>query len=146
VAEQIVYRGFVIVADTDERAEELEAAFITPQRRFLLDAPSPGPVAAAGPAAETDPALAERARLAFPRGRMAFAGSPDRVAERIQLFGELTGVGVVDLIFGSGTISSDDVERSIELFGREVLPRLHALPDQSDVATAATSRRPELTG
>jgi alkanesulfonate monooxygenase SsuD/methylene tetrahydromethanopterin reductase-like flavin-dependent oxidoreductase (luciferase family) len=137
-AVQIVYRGFVIVADTDERAEELEAAFITPQRRFLLDAPSPGPVAAAGPATEVDPALVERARLAFPRGRMAFAGSPDSVADRIQLFGELTGVGVVDLIFGSGTTSSDDVERSIELFGREVLPRLHALPDRSAVTTSAT--------
>src|SRR5579884_2157391 len=34
--DQIVYRGFALVADTDERAAELEAVFLPPPLRFLL--------------------------------------------------------------------------------------------------------------
>jgi len=33
---------------------------------------------------------------------------------------------VVDLVFSSGQLAAADEQRSIELFGREVLPRIHA--------------------
>jgi hypothetical protein len=46
-------------------------------------------------------------------------------------------VGVVDLVFSSGQISPGDVQRSIELFGREVLPRIRDLGVAQDMAGAA---------
>jgi alkanesulfonate monooxygenase SsuD/methylene tetrahydromethanopterin reductase-like flavin-dependent oxidoreductase (luciferase family) len=124
--DQIVYRGFGLVADTDARAAELEATFLPPHMRFLLDGPVAGPPAgSAKQAAET-----EQSRLGdatpFGMGRMLFAGSPDTVVKRLRAFQSLTGVGVVDLVFSSGQIAADDERRSIELFGREVLPRIHA--------------------
>jgi alkanesulfonate monooxygenase SsuD/methylene tetrahydromethanopterin reductase-like flavin-dependent oxidoreductase (luciferase family) len=56
---------------------------------------------------------------------MLFAGSPDTIVERMRAFQEQTGVGVIDLMFSAGQTPPEDVLRSIELFGREVLPRLH---------------------
>jgi alkanesulfonate monooxygenase SsuD/methylene tetrahydromethanopterin reductase-like flavin-dependent oxidoreductase (luciferase family) len=107
--EQIVYRGFVIVADTDQRAHELEERFLVPHQRSLLRGPRPP--------GHVD---TEEARS----GRMLFCGSPDTVVERLRAFNETTGVGVVDLIFSGGQTDPADVRRSIELFGREVLPRI----------------------
>jgi alkanesulfonate monooxygenase SsuD/methylene tetrahydromethanopterin reductase-like flavin-dependent oxidoreductase (luciferase family) len=124
--DQIVYRGFGLVADTDARATELEATFLPPHQRFLLDGPAPGAPA------EGSKKMAEVAetRLAdatpFGMGRMLFAGSPDTVVERLRVFQSLTGIGVVDLVFSSAQIAVEDERRSIELFGREVLPRIHS--------------------
>ena len=124
--DQIVYRGFGLVAETDARAAELEAVFLPPHQRFLLDGPAPGSAAKGG--AKT--AEAEQSRLAdatpFGMGRMLFAGSPDKVVERLRIFQSLTGVGVVDLVFSSAQIAAADERRSIELFGREVLPRIRS--------------------
>src|SRR5262245_20402119 len=122
--DQIVYRGFGLVADTDARAAELETVFLPPHMRFLLDGPAPG-ATAGGPAKLPE---VDQKQLAdatpFGMGRMLFAGSPDTVAERLRTFGSLTGVGVVDLVFSSGQIAAEDEKRSIELFGRDVLPRI----------------------
>ena len=124
--DQIVYRGFGLVADTDTWAAELEAKFLPPHMRFLLDGPVAGPPAS-NPKKTAD---VEQGRLAdatpFGMGRMLFAGSPDTVVERLRVFQSLTGVGVVDLVFSSGQIAVEDERRSIELFGREVLPRIHS--------------------
>ena len=57
---------------------------------------------------------------------MLFAGSPDTVVERLRVFQSITGVGVVDLVFSSSQIAVEDEQRSIELFGREVLPSIHS--------------------
>lgn len=133
--DQIVYRGFGLVADTDARAAQLEATFLPPHQRFLLDGPVPPGAPAGGPKKIAD---ADRGRLAdatpFGMGRMLFAGSPDTVVERLRVFQSVTGVGVVDLVFSSAQIPAADEARSIELFGREVLPRIHsfdapAMPD-----------------
>jgi alkanesulfonate monooxygenase SsuD/methylene tetrahydromethanopterin reductase-like flavin-dependent oxidoreductase (luciferase family) len=107
--EQIVYRGFVIVADTDARAFELEEHFLAPHQRRLLRGPTPP--------GQVEPPDSRDAR-------MLFCGNPDRVVERLHAFHDTTGVGVVDLIFSGGQSDPSDVRRSIELFGREVLPRI----------------------
>jgi alkanesulfonate monooxygenase SsuD/methylene tetrahydromethanopterin reductase-like flavin-dependent oxidoreductase (luciferase family) len=122
--DHIVYRGFALVADTDERAAELEAVFLPPERRYLLAGPVPGPVSSGPhmPAAIARSADADAAP--FVAGRMLFAGSPDTVVERVHAFQAMTGVGVIDLVFSSAQIPIADVKRSIELFGREVLPRI----------------------
>jgi alkanesulfonate monooxygenase SsuD/methylene tetrahydromethanopterin reductase-like flavin-dependent oxidoreductase (luciferase family) len=129
--EQIVYRGFGLVADTEERAAELEAVFLPPPLRFLLDGPAPPPGTPVGN--PSDGALDGPAP--FGMGRMLFAGTPDTVVERIRAFHELTGVGVIDLVFSAGQIPADDVRRSIELFGREVLPRIHTFGENIATST-----------
>jgi alkanesulfonate monooxygenase SsuD/methylene tetrahydromethanopterin reductase-like flavin-dependent oxidoreductase (luciferase family) len=124
--DQIVYRGFGLVADTDTRAAELEPTFLPPHQRFLLDGPVPGP-SAGSPKKIADATESELADATpFGMGRMLFAGSPDTVVERLRVFQSLTGVGVVDLVFSSAQIAAQDERRSIELFGREVLPRIHS--------------------
>jgi alkanesulfonate monooxygenase SsuD/methylene tetrahydromethanopterin reductase-like flavin-dependent oxidoreductase (luciferase family) len=125
--DHLVYRGFALVADTRKRAEELEAVFLPPGLRFLLHGPSPAPEA-----------TAQEARPAGP-ARMLFAGTPDMVVERIQAFQAATGVGVLDLIFSGGQFPAEDVERSIELFGREVLPRIRELTPAGQPAHAGAS-------
>jgi alkanesulfonate monooxygenase SsuD/methylene tetrahydromethanopterin reductase-like flavin-dependent oxidoreductase (luciferase family) len=115
--DHIVYRNFVIVADTDARADEIEASFLAPRSRWLLRGPTPAPSPNGhGPAAASD---------APPR--VLFAGSPERLVERIRAFQQQTGVGVIDLIFSGGQTSPEDVRHSIELFGREVLPHIRDL-------------------
>ena len=111
--DHIVYRNFVVVADTDQRADELEASFLTPNGRSLLRGPTPDTGANGRNGGQSD---------APPR--ILFAGSPDTLVERIRAFNAQTGVGVIDLIFSGGQTPPADVRHSIELFGREVLPRI----------------------
>jgi alkanesulfonate monooxygenase SsuD/methylene tetrahydromethanopterin reductase-like flavin-dependent oxidoreductase (luciferase family) len=112
-SDHLVYRNFAIVADTDARADEIEATFLAPRTRWLLRGPTPASSPNdRGPVSQSD----------VPR--MLFAGSPQRVVERIRAFHEQTGVGVIDLIFSGGQTPAEDVRHSIELFGREVLPHI----------------------
>jgi alkanesulfonate monooxygenase SsuD/methylene tetrahydromethanopterin reductase-like flavin-dependent oxidoreductase (luciferase family) len=110
--DHIVYRNFVVVADTDARADELEADFLAPGARGLLRGPTP------------DRTVNGRNGQSDAPARMLFAGSPDTLVERIRAFHAQTGVGVIDLIFSGGQTPPKDVQHSIELFGREVLPRI----------------------
>jgi alkanesulfonate monooxygenase SsuD/methylene tetrahydromethanopterin reductase-like flavin-dependent oxidoreductase (luciferase family) len=115
-----------LVADTDARAGELEPTFLPPHQRFLLDGPVPGP-SASSPKKIVVPDERQLADATpFGMGRMLFAGSPDTVVERLRVFQSLTGVGVIDLVFSSAQIAAADERRSIELFGREVLPRIRS--------------------
>jgi len=129
--DHLVYRGFAVVADTDERAAELEAAFLPPGLRFLLEGPVPplhgSAVSATSPEAPTDGHTLDSSPVPFGVGRMLFAGSPNTVVERIREFHAATGVGVIDVMFSAGQTPDEDVRRSVELFGREVLPRIRDL-------------------
>jgi alkanesulfonate monooxygenase SsuD/methylene tetrahydromethanopterin reductase-like flavin-dependent oxidoreductase (luciferase family) len=140
-ADHIVYRGFALVADTDERAAQLEAVFLPPPLRFLLEGPVP-PAGAFGSTGAQHAHSPESIPAPFGQGRMLFAGTPDTVVERIRSFHQTTGVGVIDLVFGSGQIPAEDVQRSVELFGREVLPRIRdfgASPTSVNAVAAASA-------
>jgi alkanesulfonate monooxygenase SsuD/methylene tetrahydromethanopterin reductase-like flavin-dependent oxidoreductase (luciferase family) len=133
-ADHIVYRGLVVVADTAQRAAELEAAFLPPRVRYVLHGPTPGlsrPTDGDGQQAAVD--------AGFGLGRMLFAGTPEMLVERIRAFQAITGVGVLDLIFSWGQTAAADVQRSIELFGREVLPRVRDLTPAAQPAAAGAS-------
>jgi alkanesulfonate monooxygenase SsuD/methylene tetrahydromethanopterin reductase-like flavin-dependent oxidoreductase (luciferase family) len=58
------------------------------------------------------------------RGMVGFVGSPDTVVKQLKAFHEQCGVGVVDLAFQQPGIDHKHVMKEIELFGREVLPRI----------------------
>jgi alkanesulfonate monooxygenase SsuD/methylene tetrahydromethanopterin reductase-like flavin-dependent oxidoreductase (luciferase family) len=58
ILDQVVYRGFVVVADTDERAAELEAVFLPARLRFLLTGSVPDATGTLGlPLAQCRPCI-----------------------------------------------------------------------------------------
>jgi alkanesulfonate monooxygenase SsuD/methylene tetrahydromethanopterin reductase-like flavin-dependent oxidoreductase (luciferase family) len=59
-------------------------------------------------------------------GQYAIVGSPDTVAELLSKNIERLGVGNLLGLFQLGTLPADDTRRSLELFGREVMPVLRA--------------------
>ena len=74
-------------------------------------------------------------------GRYAVVGSPDTVAEVLETEVERLGVGNLLGLFQLGTLPADDTRRSMELFGREVMPRLRARFPAA-ATTAATGAVP----
>ena len=54
-----------------------------------------------------------------------FVGGPDTVVKQLRRCRELTGAGIVDLGFNTpGTSDPNALIAALELFGREVLPRV----------------------
>ncbi|WP_144796112.1 LLM class flavin-dependent oxidoreductase [Microbacterium paludicola] len=56
-----------------------------------------------------------------------YAGSPERVAQKIADTMRTLGVSRFDLKYASGPIGHDEMMRSIELYGTEVIPRVREL-------------------
>jgi alkanesulfonate monooxygenase SsuD/methylene tetrahydromethanopterin reductase-like flavin-dependent oxidoreductase (luciferase family) len=125
-SDQIIYRGHILLAETDAEAQEAlqrrqELGEVTfPMRPGVRDALGqldsrniagvPRPVFRDGPLPTT------------------FVGSPETVVKQIQQFHDEAGVGVVDLSFqGTSAETPQEVLRAIQLFGKEVLPRLHEI-------------------
>jgi alkanesulfonate monooxygenase SsuD/methylene tetrahydromethanopterin reductase-like flavin-dependent oxidoreductase (luciferase family) len=84
--------------------------------------------------------------IGFGLGRLLFAGTPDTIVERIHAFHEATGVGVLDFIFTAGNTSPEVIRRSLELFGREVLPRIRSIGESTVGATGAGGAAPFTSG
>ena len=55
---------------------------------------------------------------------MSFIGGPDTIVKQLKAFHDQCGTGVVDLAFQLPGIDHREVIKEIELFGREVLPRI----------------------
>jgi alkanesulfonate monooxygenase SsuD/methylene tetrahydromethanopterin reductase-like flavin-dependent oxidoreductase (luciferase family) len=58
------------------------------------------------------------------RGPLTFVGGPDTVVRQLKAFHDRCGVGVVDLGFQQPGTDHREVMQEIELFGKEVLPRI----------------------
>ena len=130
-SDQIVYRGGICLGETDREAEALFEGLVSggmergltigpTLTRAVQSARAGEPFdgskvfAAGGPAG---------AGLGI-RGMVGFIGSPDTVTRQLKAFHEQCGVGVVDLAFQHPGISHHQVMKGIELFGKEVLPRI----------------------
>jgi alkanesulfonate monooxygenase SsuD/methylene tetrahydromethanopterin reductase-like flavin-dependent oxidoreductase (luciferase family) len=119
--DHIIYRANMILAETDDAAEEAlarrdrQAAF--PVRPALRDALL---------AADARNVAGER-RPANVGGVLpiSFCGGPDRVIEQLRRCREEIGAGVVDLsLQDPGTGDTGAMLRGLELFGEKVLPRI----------------------
>lgn len=133
-AQDVLYRGYCYVAESDEQALE-----VTRRRTFGYR-----PVSETSPLGNDSDELASlrvaphgsqgsRALGARPLGwdGTFFLGSPETVFEQVRHVHE-AGVGVLDLLFndnrGRGAeLPHEDELRSLRLFGEEVLPRIQAL-------------------
>ena len=134
--DQIVYRASILLAETDRQAQDrLEGlkAIGLGERGMDLRSSVTQAVFAARDGKEFDRRnpdgaasgaqgtyQAVRAR----RGLLTFVGGPDTIVKQLKSFHDQCGVGVVDLGFQQLGVDHREVMKEIELFGREVLPRL----------------------
>ena len=58
---------------------------------------------------------------------LTFVGGPDKVFNEIKAYHDRCGMGVIDLFFQQPSLTHADVMQELDLFGREVLPRLKEL-------------------
>ena len=62
--------------------------------------------------------------MAGAAARLSFLGGPDTIVKQMQAFHDQCGAGVVDLFFQQPNLDHREVMKEIELFGKEVLPRI----------------------
>jgi alkanesulfonate monooxygenase SsuD/methylene tetrahydromethanopterin reductase-like flavin-dependent oxidoreductase (luciferase family) len=149
-AEHMVYRGFIVVAESGAEAARLAENFVPPRMVASIEANKRHQLGSNGAATHAMPedwargsggARADQGPIGFSLGRLLFAGTPDMVVEQIQAFHAATGVGVLDFIFTAGNTPREAIRRGIELFGQEVLPRIRGIGDLAPAASAVTAAR-----
>ena len=133
--DQIVYRASILLSETDGQAEnrlqDLKTRRLGERGMNLRPSVTQAVLAAregrsfdlqnrSAVAGGTQGTQADRGR----RGQITFVGSPDTIVMQLKAFHEQCGTGVVDLGFQHSGIDHREVMKQIELFGREVLPRI----------------------
>jgi alkanesulfonate monooxygenase SsuD/methylene tetrahydromethanopterin reductase-like flavin-dependent oxidoreductase (luciferase family) len=132
--EHFGYQLRAVVADTDEKAQEVGRGFLWNADHRMR-----------GPREHNDPpgyqsrvasALSMR-RAGGPGQRMGYqdlqdvnaivVGSPDTVIKKLAATVEQLSPGYLILIGSDGNIPHKDVMRSLELLGKEVVPALHEI-------------------
>ena len=124
--EHVLHRGFCVVADTDQQAEDLVQRTRYGDMSALMARNDNGVMAALGKAmagSVPDGAAPSAPSRAPSAGRPHFVGSPDTVARQIREFADLTGVGHFDLIFNDIQMPFEDAYSAALLFGKEVIPQ-----------------------
>ncbi len=125
-SDQIIYRGHILLADTDAAAQEA-----LQQRQQLGEITFPMRPGVRDALMQLD----SRNIAGVPRPALrdaplptTFVGSPDMVVKQIQQCHDEVGVGVVDFSFQGFTAETPQrVMRAIKLFGKEVLPRIREI-------------------
>jgi alkanesulfonate monooxygenase SsuD/methylene tetrahydromethanopterin reductase-like flavin-dependent oxidoreductase (luciferase family) len=101
--DNVLYRGRMIIAETDSEANELA-------ERMRAHAPATTPVGAPAGAGGGDPTAGVAG--------VQFVGGPDAVLQKARLLHD-AGVGILDVAVAGGGMT-----RSLELFGRKFIPAL----------------------
>ena len=124
--EQIIYRGNILVADSDAEAQEA-----LQQRQQNAEPPFPMRPRVRDALIKLDSRnIAGAPRPALRDGALptTFVGSPDTIVKQVQRCREEVGAGVIDLAF-QGSVAADPqyLRRALELVGKEVLPRIREI-------------------
>lgn len=119
--EQIVYRANMLLADTDEEAH----AMLDKQSKQAPFPLRPGVRDAFMTLDSRNIAGVARAPITNAALPTTFIGGPDTVVEQVRRCRDELGAGVLDLsLQPPGTTDVDLLMRSLELFGKKVLPRI----------------------
>ena len=119
--EQIVYRANMLLADTDEEAQELLQRQPA-QPPFVLRAGVRDALMTLDSRNVAGEARAPNVNRVLPT---TFLGSPDTVVEQVRRCHDQAGVGVLDLsLVPPGSSDPELLMRSLELFGKKVLPSI----------------------
>jgi alkanesulfonate monooxygenase SsuD/methylene tetrahydromethanopterin reductase-like flavin-dependent oxidoreductase (luciferase family) len=128
--DQVVYRGSIYIAETDQEAQDWMTALPggEPRRAIALSANVSRVVQAARAGEEFD---LRRVLAGSPQGDVVgrslginFLGGPDTIANQMKAFHDRCGVGVMDLFFQQPGLTHGEVMQEIELFGKETLPQI----------------------
>jgi alkanesulfonate monooxygenase SsuD/methylene tetrahydromethanopterin reductase-like flavin-dependent oxidoreductase (luciferase family) len=148
--EQLIYRTFVGVAESDQEANKMKSRFFG--LGAIIASTSRGRASAVGmPAMDLSSApkkaggyvdgknsVADQRQAGFGFGALQFCGSPDTVVKQIAEFHELTGVGVLDVSFGGAGLTPEEAQRSFRLFASEVLPRIRSIGAETSVRASSS--------
>jgi alkanesulfonate monooxygenase SsuD/methylene tetrahydromethanopterin reductase-like flavin-dependent oxidoreductase (luciferase family) len=131
-ADQMLYRGFIHVAETDQKAlEEVAYTYWKVPQAQVEAGNAPMSVASGGSATATAPADLEIKKALsseqFKSMGLQFCGSPETVFEQIKHLKAETGIGIIDFVFQGTSLPHDMLLHSMELFSKEVLPRMQEL-------------------
>ena len=122
--DDVLYRARVYVSETDEEAErdardyslgDVLGILVPPPEKQAANQKILGAVFGPSGFAHQPPG---------PGSLPEYYGSPDTVARQIREAAETIGYGVADLIFTNDRLPFDKTLRSLELFGKEVVPQL----------------------
>jgi alkanesulfonate monooxygenase SsuD/methylene tetrahydromethanopterin reductase-like flavin-dependent oxidoreductase (luciferase family) len=122
--DDIIYRAWIAIGETDEHADEIRAQFL-PRGAGAPPEAVPAPKSVGTDADGKKHPGADRGGAGFGYGAMQFCGSAATVTEQIRAFHEATGVGILDLSFGRA--SQDVTVAAIRRFGEQVLPGIRDL-------------------
>ena len=122
--EQIVYRANMVLAETDDEAHAT-----------LRAQPNQAPFAMRAGVRDAFMKLDARniageARAPIVSGALptTFVGSPDTIVEQVRRCRDVVGAGVIDLsLHPPGSAELEPLMRSLELFGKKVLPRIRGM-------------------
>jgi len=103
--DDILYRAFIAVGETDAEAAQLGGRFM------------PRAEPAAPPNPDVGPGF----------GAMQFCGGPETVVAQIEEFQRATGAGILDLAFGAGGLGQEATLASLRRFAERVLPKIRPL-------------------
>ena len=112
--DDIVYRAWTALGDTDAQADQIRA--------FLPANAAPAPRTVGTDADGHAHRGADTGGTGFGIGSVLFCGGPATVIEQIRAFHQATGAGVLDLTFGP--VGQDMTLASIRRFGEQVLPEI----------------------
>jgi alkanesulfonate monooxygenase SsuD/methylene tetrahydromethanopterin reductase-like flavin-dependent oxidoreductase (luciferase family) len=121
--EQIIYRANILLAESDEEAQDIMRAHRAPVDSFPLR-----PAIRDGLLQLDSRNIAGERRPAMLGGVLPvnFIGGPDTIVEQIKQCRDQVGAGVIDLMFQT-PVSSDPVDalmHRLELFGEKILSRI----------------------
>ena len=120
-SEQIIFRANIVLTKSDDAAEQAMRAHPA-QPAFTLRAGVGAALLDLDTRNIAGESRAPSVNRALP---INFAGSPDTVAAQIRRCHEETGAGVIDLGFQTpGSADPDSLLEALDLFGRQVLPRI----------------------
>ncbi len=125
-SEDILYRARIYVAETDEQAEAEAREYDLGNVLGPLVPPPEKQAANQKILTAVFGPSGFRHHPPGPGSMPEYYGSPDTVAKQLLEAGRQVGYGVADLIFTGDKLPHEKAIKSLELFGREVLPQLHA--------------------
>ncbi|MGH3263537.1 MAG: LLM class flavin-dependent oxidoreductase, partial [Trebonia sp.] len=126
-AEDVLFRARVYVADTDEQAEaeareyeigDVLGPLVPPPEKQAANQKILGAVFGPSGFSHQPPG---------PGSMPEYFGSPATVARQMRKQAELIGYGICDLIFTADRLPHEKAVRSLQLFGRDVIPQLREL-------------------
>jgi len=143
--DQLLYRGFIGVGEDETEAAALQSRYFGESSvmqffRGRAAAISPPALPVPRPSgADGQNSGASKGGPGFVLGSLHFYGSPDTVVKQIAQLHEQAGVGVIDLAFSGPGLTEQEALKSLRLFGKEVLPRIHHLGTAAEKHAAASA-------